>query len=264
MKGFKLQLAVRNFWKYLPLLKNLIARELKTKYRQSYLGYLWCVLNPLLVMLILHFVFSNMFKNQIENFPVYLFSGRMIFSFITDSTKGAMKSVVNNASLMKKTRVPSYIFTLAGICGQMVNLLFTFIAFLLVLLFTRTPLTMHVLFTPVLLVQTMLFCLGLGCLLAVANVFVRDTDYLYAVFVTAWTYLTPLFYPLQALPQWLQTGIRYGNPAYYYIQQCRMIFLDHLWPTPDLLLLGFGVGGVFALAGVWAFYKAKDQFILYL
>ena len=80
---FNLRLAVTNAVRYFPLLMNLISRELKKKYRNSVLGYAWCVLNPLLVMLIMNFVFSHMFSNSIDNFPVYLFAGRMLFSFIT-------------------------------------------------------------------------------------------------------------------------------------------------------------------------------------
>ena len=258
------KLAIKNFIKYLPLLQNLIARELKNKYRQSVLGYVWCVLNPLLVMLILNFVFSKMFKNSIENFPVYLFVGRMFFSFMTDSTQSATRSIVANGSLMRKTRVPNYIFTLATLCSAVVNFLFSLIAFAFVLLFTRTPITIHAIMLPVIILQMFMFCTGFGFFLAQSNVFLRDTSYLYAVFITAWMYLTPLFYPLTSLPQSAQWVITTFNPAYFYIEQGRMIFLYQQWPTLELMLKGFGVGLLFLAVGMFFYQRNKDKFILYI
>lgn len=262
--SINLSLTIRNFRKYLPLLQNLISRELKIKYRQSFLGYIWCVLNPLLVMLVLNFVFSNMFHNSIANFPVYLFVGRMFFSFITESTQGAAHSIISNGALMRKTRVPNYIFTLANLCSSVVNFMFSFVAFLIVLLFTRTPITIHVVMLPVLLLQVFMFCIGLGFFLAQANVFIRDTSYIYSVFITAWMYLTPLFYPITSLPENLQMWITSLNPAYFYIQQGRMIFLYNQWLTPALMIKGFGVATLFCILGLYTYHRNKDKFILYI
>lgn len=257
-------LAVKSFIRYIPLLENLISRELKKKYRRSLLGYLWCVLNPLMVMLIMNFVFSNMFRNDIANFPVYLFVGRMVFTFIQESTVGVSRSFINNGALMRKTRIPYYIFPMASFSSAIVNFLFSLAAFAIVLLFTQTAVSWHVLAFPVVVVQMLMFAFGLGMILANANVFVRDTDYLYAVFCTAWMYMTPLFYPLQALPQIAQTIIANLNPAYFYIQQSRLIFIDHQWPTGILMAQGFGAAAVFLFVGMWIYVKNKDKIILYV
>ena len=126
------RLTVKNGIRYIPLLQNLIARELKKKYRRSVLGYVWCVLNPLLVMLIMTVVFSRMFRFDIPNFPVYLFAGRMMFSFVTDCSGGVMKSIVMNGPLMRKTRIPYYVFPLASTGSAVVNFGFHLIAFAIV------------------------------------------------------------------------------------------------------------------------------------
>lgn len=249
---------------YLPLLQNLIARELKKKYRRSVLGYVWCVLNPLAVMLIMNFVFSEMFRNNIENFPVYLFAGRMIFSFVTDSTASLSRSIINNGSLMRKTRIPYYIFPLSNFCTSVVNLAFTMIAFAIVLIFTGTPITIHVLYFPVLLLGMFMFCFGLGLFLSQANTFVRDVTYLYNVFITAWLYVTPIFYPIENLPDALEFIITHFNPAFFYVHQCRMIFLYHQWPTTELTLLGLGCGFIFLLLGLFTYARSKDKLILYI
>lgn len=101
--------------KYKDLIWELVRRDLKLKYRRSFLGYLWSVLNPLLIMIVLTVVFSTMFNKNIDNYPVYLLTGRMLFDFLKASTNGGMKSVINNGALLKKVYVPKYIFTLAKI-----------------------------------------------------------------------------------------------------------------------------------------------------
>ena len=258
------RLTYQNGKKYLPLLKNLISRELKKKYRTSVLGYAWCVLNPLLMMVIMTVVFSRMFSNSIQNFPVYMFCGRMIYSFVTGGADSIMRSLQTNGSLMRKTRVPYYIFPLASFSSTFVNLLFTLIAFALVLLFTWTPLSYHIIAFPVVVAQMSLFTLGFGLILAIANVYIRDTHYMYAVFNVAWMYLTPLFYPLEALSETMQFLIRTFNPLYGYIAQTRSIFLDYTWPDGNLMLIGFAWGVVFMLLGLFAYQKGKNSIILYV
>lgn len=259
-----IRLTVRNGIRYLPLLKNLIARELKKKYRSTVLGYAWCVLNPLFVMLIMTAVFSNMFRNSIANYPVYLFCGRMIYSFVTGGAGGILRSIRGNGSLMRKTRIPYYIFPMSSFCSAMVDFLFTLIAFALVLLFTRTPLSIHVAAFPAVVLQMAMFTFGLGMLLAVCNVFVQDIAYLYNIFTVAWMYLTPMFYPLESLSEPMQQLISTFNPLYYYIAQMRSIFLDHAWPDGRLLALGFAAGGVLLVIGLMAYSKAKNTLILYV
>ncbi len=260
----RMQLAVRNGIRYLPLLENLVSRELKKKYRQSFLGYAWCVLNPLMVMVIMTVVFSHMFRNDIANYPVYLFAGRMMFSFITDAAGNVMRSIVSNGSLMRKTRIPYYIFPLATFGSSIVNFAFHLIAFAIVLLFTGTAISFHIIAFPLVCLEMFAFSLGFGLILAVAYIYIRDTNYVYAVFTTAWTYLTPLFYPVEALPAWVRTGVSQLNPAFYFVDMSRSIFLLNQWPAPAMLLRGGIVAVLFLVIGLVAYDKAKKQMILYV
>lgn len=259
-----IRLTVRNGIRFLPLLKNLIGRELKKKYRTSVLGYVWCVLNPLLMMLIMTAVFSRMFHNSISNFPVYVFCGRMMYTFVSGGAGSIMRSIQSNGGLMRKTRIPYYVFPAASFSTAFVDLLFTLVAFALVLLFTRTPLSIHVVAFPVVVLEAAIFTFGLGMLLAIANVYVRDTAYLYSVFTVGWMYLTPLFYPLEALSETTQYIIRTFNPLYYYIAQVRGIFLEHVWPDGITMLIGFAIGAVTLVLGLAAYGKAKNTLILYV
>lgn len=260
----RMKATVKTFLRYVPLLEHLVARDIKLKYRRSFLGYIWSILNPLLIMIVLTIVFSNMFQRNIVNYPVYLFSGRMLFSFMTESTNSAMRAITENGALLKKTYVPKYIFPFANVTSSAVNFLFSLGAYFLVLLVTGTQVTLHALFFPVIVLQIYVFCLGLGFFLAQANVFFRDTSHLYGVFTTAWLYLTPIFYPLESLPENLQWGIANLNPLYYYIQQTRLIFLQHVLPSFDLIIQGTVTAVLLLALGLWTFYRTQDRFILYI
>ena len=122
------------FFNYKDLLKQLVLKDLKLKYRRSFLGYVWSVLNPLLVMIVMAIVFSTMFNRNIKNFPVYLFCGQILFNFMNQSTHQALSSINGNAALLKKTYVPKYIFTFAKITSGLIDLIFSMGALVLSLI----------------------------------------------------------------------------------------------------------------------------------
>ena len=122
-----------NFSKYRPLIRELVTRDLKVKYRRSFLGYVWSILNPLLMMLLQTLVFSYMFRFQIENFPLYLICGNTLFNFFNESTNMGMGSVLGNSSLIKKVYVPKFIFPISRVVSSFVNLLFSLAAIILAL-----------------------------------------------------------------------------------------------------------------------------------
>lgn len=255
---------INTFFKYKDLLEQLVMRDIKLKYRRSFLGYLWSILNPLFVMIIMTVVFSTMFKNNIENFPVYLFTGRMLFEFLSTSTKQAMGSITGNATLIKKTYVPKYIFTLSKVTSCMVDLVFSFGALLIVIVATRAKVTWTFLLFPLVIIQIYIFCCGLGFFLAAYNVFFRDIQYIYNAVITAWMYLTPIFYPIENLPEKVRFFIKGLNPLYYYIAQFRdMVYLGHV-PGPRIFWGGWLIAIVMFTFGIYVFMKKQDKFILYI
>ncbi len=259
-----IKLTFRNGIKYIPLLQNLIFRDLKKKYRKNILGYVWCVLNPLLVMVIMTIVFSRMFRNNIENYPVYLFTGRMTFSFVIGGAGTILRSIVSNGSLMRKTRVPYYVFPVSAFFSSVVDFLFTLIAFVIVLVFTRTPVSYHVLFYPVIILEMGTFTLGLGLILAIINLYVRDIDYIWAVTTVALTYLTPLFYPIEALGETTRSLIERFNPLYWFISQTRMVFLQHQMVPGEMILQGLIIDIVLLVIGCILYNKTKHTMILHV
>lgn len=253
-----------SFYKYKDLLILLVQRDIKLKYRRSLLGYLWSVLNPLLIMIVLTVVFSAMFKKSIPNYPVYLLVGRMFFEYMSESTRQGMGSIVSNASLLKKVYIPRYIFTVAKVTSSAVNFLFSLGALTIVMAATRTWPTWHILFLPFTVLQLYLFCLGMALLLAALNVFFRDVQYIYNAVITAWMYLSAIFYPISILPAKARWIVEHLNPMHFYIQQARSLVVQGAFP--DLYLVAAGVvvalGSLFF--GIKAFRSAQDRFILYI
>ena len=242
----------------------LVTRDLKLKYRRSFLGYLWSILNPLLIMIVMTVVFSTMFSRNISNFPVYLLIGRTVFDFVTNSTTQAMHSIVANAPLLKKTNVPKYIFTFARITSSLVDMVFSLGALLIVILATKTIISYHVIMLPIIILQMYIFSLGLGLFLAQANVFFRDIQYIYHAIVTAWMYLTPIFYPIEMLPEKIQWLIKALNPLYYYVAGFRDVVYLGQFPGPRIFWGGWILAFFMIFIGTWAFQKTKDRFILYI
>ena len=156
------------------VLKSLVSKDFKLKYRRSILGVLWSVLNPLLMMIVLSAVFSFMFRFQIENYPLYLILGQVLFSLMTDATTSAMTSIIDASPLLKKVRVEKMVFPLEKVVFGLVNFAISLIAVLAVMVFFQVIPTWRVLLIPVMLIFVSLFCVGLGLLLSSLAVFFRD------------------------------------------------------------------------------------------
>ncbi|MDO4567590.1 MAG: ABC transporter permease [Clostridia bacterium] len=255
---------VNHFTKYRDFFVLLVERDIKLKYRRSFLGYLWSILSPLLSMVVLTVVFSTMFHRSIENFPVYLLIGNIMFSFMRESSTLAMYSILNNAALLKKVRVPKYIFTLSTVTSSFVTFVFSLGALIIVMLATSTQFSLYLLLIFIPIVELYVFSVGLGLLVAQATVFFRDVKNIWGVVTLAWMYLTPIFYPLEAVPDFLQKWIPILNPMYSFITQARTLVLDRMMPEPMLILQGALMALVMLLLGSALFKHNSKSFILYI
>lgn len=245
------------------ILSSLVSRDFKLKYRRSVLGVLWSVLNPLFMMIILSAVFSYFFRFQIENFPVYLILGQTLFNFMADATSTAMSSIIGSAALIKKIRIRKIIFPLEKVTFSLVNFAISLIAVAAVMLFFRIAPTVNMLLLPFLLVLVFAFSLGLGLMLSALVVYFRDIEHLWGVLITAWTYFTPLFYPVEILPGWAMQIMQW-NPMYYYVSYFREIMLYGTTPGlyETLLCVVFAV--VTLIIGIIVFQKLQKKFILHV
>ena len=249
--------------KYQWLLRELIMRDLKIKYRRSILGYLWSILNPLMLMGVLTIVFSTMFRFDIPNYPVYLLTGQLLFGFFSEATNMAMTSILCGASLIKKVYLPKYIFPVSRVLSSFTTMLFSLVALVIVMVVTNAEFHITAILLPVVLFYLLIFSIGMSLILSVMVVFFRDIQYLYGVFLTALNYLTPIFYPASMLPSWLKE-LMVLNPMYNFIEIFRKIMLYGQWPTFEehLICMVFAFGGL--MLGIYVFKNNQKDFILYI
>lgn len=259
------------FWCYRYLLWNLVSRDFKLKYRRSVLGVVWSVLNPLLMCLVYWAVFSSLMDMRgsgIDNFPVFLMCGQLLFNFFNEATSTSMSSVLGAASLLKKVYIPKYVFPLEKCCFAMVNCVFSFVALALVMVFTGSPIHFTVFEALYPLVTLFFFSLGVGLFLAAATVFFRDIMHIWSVFITALLYFSAIFYdPTQmtfSIGGFNMQQIIKLNPMYWYITGFRRTLM---WGIP-LDINMFLVCGLCALismlVGVQMFRKTQDRFVLHI
>jgi ABC-2 type transport system permease protein len=251
------------FLKYENLLRELVSRDIKVRYRRSFLGMLWTVLNPLLMMVVITIVFSTLFKQNIEHFPIYYLSGSLIFSFNSETTSNALYAIIGNSPLMKKVYIPKYLFPLSKTVSGLVNLGFSLIAMFIVMLFTGVSFKPTLLLLPIPIFYGFLFAAGSGLFLAAITVFFRDVANFYGVFVMAWTYLTPIFYPVSILPE-PAMRLMYFNPMYHYIEYMRKLVLFGQFPGLKENFVCFLFGIISLIIGIAVFYKRQDRFVLYV
>lgn len=251
------------FLKYRHLVMNLISRDLKVKYRRSMLGFLWSILNPLLMALVINAVFQNLFRFDIEYFIVYYLTGSLIFNFMTEATTGSLTSVIGASSLIKKVYIPKYIFPLEKCLFAFVNMLFSSFAVIIVILIKRMPVhfTALLFFYPMICV--LIFSLGLSLILASMNVFFRDIGHLYTVWTVAWMYLTPIIYPASILPNSIRM-IMQLNPMYYYVTYFRDVVMYGNVPSLATHLICIIYAFLFLAVGLIVFKRKQDKFILYI
>ena len=249
--------------KYRFLIRQLVERDFKTKYKRSILGIFWSFLNPLLMMLVQFFVFSTVFKSNIPNFAAYLIIGTVMFNFFSESCGMTLNSIVGNASLITKVYLPKYIYPLTHTMSSVVNLSISLIPMLLVCLITGVRLQKSFILAIFFFVCLIIFCLGVGMLLATSMVFFRDTQFLWGVLSMMWMYATPIFYPETIIPARLQP-VLHLNPLYHFLSAARICILNGVSPEPVIyaqcLVIALGA----LLIGATVFYKNQDKFVLYL
>jgi len=208
-------------------------------------------------------VFSSIFRFDVQNYPVYLLSGQLIFTLFSEITNTCMFSVLASAPLMKKVNTPKYIFPLSKAISALINFFFSTIALLIVMFATGSPIYSTILLAPLPVLYIFVFSLGIGLILAAAIVYFRDMSYLYGVLITAVTYITPLFYPISIIPDHFKWLISI-NPLYHFVECFRTVAIyggvPSLWQNLVCILLAL----VSLISGIIIFYRQQDRFILYV
>lgn len=244
------------------LLVQLVKRDFKIKYRGSALGVLWSVLNPLLNMVVLSIVFSQVFR-AVDNYKMYLLAGLTIFNFFSEATNLACSSVVGNFGMITKVYFPKFIIPTSKVLTSGISLLITTVVYLLLGSFMDVKPWGGYMFIPYVLVCVMFFALGIGYILAALFVFFRDTLHFYGVFLTVWMYSTPILYPIDTLPENL-IPLFQCNPLYQFIDFFRSVTMYAVIPAPKSFFACAAWAVCTFCVGAFMFVRVQDKFIYYV
>jgi len=255
----------KNHWgtfrNYSFLLTELIKRDISGKYKDSTLGLFWSFLNPLLSMIVLTIVFSTFFGRTIENFTVYLLSGKLVFDLFANATTGAMDSIKGNSEIIKKIYVPKYMFAVGIVCSEFINFLISLVVLIAVMVVTGAPFYMSLLYSPIPLFFLLVLTMGVGLILATLTTFFTDIKYLYGVLIMLLSFMTPLFYPIEIIPEQFLFFFKI-NPLYAAVSSFRDIVLYGAFPQTKFLLYLI-ITSIFALIlGIYLFYRYQDEFVI--
>ncbi len=264
-KGKKVWLlsALSTLSNYGFLLKQMVERDFKTRYKRSVLGSLWSLLNPLLAMAVQYFVFSTLFNASINNYPIYLLIGIIMYNFFSESVGMNVTAITGNVTLITKVYIPKYIFPLARVLSSLVNLVMSLIPLLIFLALTRTRIAASWLLIPFALICLVVFCLGFGMLLCTMMVFFRDVAFLWGILSMFWMYLTPIFYSESIIPEQYLFVYRL-NPLLHYISFMRTCLIDGHSPNPETYFACIFSSLLMLVVGCFVFKKKQDYFVLNL
>lgn len=245
------------------LLIVLVKRDISKKYKESFLGLFWTFLNPLLNMAVMSMIFSTIFKRNIQNFPVYMLSGRVFYDFFVRATTDSLKSIPGAAPIIKKIYVPKYIVVFSKVCSNFVMSAISLLALVVVMIVTKAEFSAALLSVPVLFLIFFIFATGVSLIVATADVFFRDMEHIYSIFMMTIMYFSAIFYPAEIIPDRYQI-ILSVNPMFKFVAAFREPIYYGALPSADLWGYCITVSLIAFIIGVFLFKKNQDKFIYYL
>ncbi len=249
--------------RYRDLLFNLTATELKLRYRNSALGFLWTILNPLFYLLIRAVVFSKIIKFDVPNYTVFLFAGLTSWLMIQQTVTIATASIVNNQALIRRVYVPKIVFPLSNILSRFIDHGILTLILLVFMAVLKMRFSWSLLFLPLIILLHFLFSLGLSLLTTVAHIKIRDVQHVVAIVFQILFYATPIIYPLDVLPAQYRPLLLW-NPFFYFVQCFRYPICYAILPPGYVMLMASAITvGVLAF-GVCLFYKEEKYFVFHL
>ena len=252
--------------RYRGLLRNLLARDLSVRYRSSVLGFLWTLLNPLLLMIVFTIVFQVLIPNDIPFFPIFILIGILAWNFCAGALMACTRSIVGNADLVRKVYFPREMLPLSAVLASLVHFTLALTLVFVLAPLSGIPLTPLALWLPIVVAFQTVFLSGLGLILAAVNVFFRDTEPILDVALLAWFFLTPIFYSLEVLFGKTIGDVNVGwlmhvlNPMASFISTYRLVMIDRAPPDPAFLARTFAVSLFVLAVGYILFKKLEPRF----
>jgi ABC-2 type transport system permease protein len=245
------------------LIWALAMKELHIRYKRSALGFLWALLNPLLMMIIYTLVFSTIMRFDVPHYPIFLISTLLPWTFFSQSLSYSVESVVGNGELLKKVYVAKSVFPIAAVLSNVINFLFSMVPLVLLLIVFRFPFHWTWFYFVVPFLSIVLFTLGCSFFVAMANVFFRDMAHILQVVLSAWFYLCPILYSLDIVPERYHLLFRL-NPLVYPLNGFRLAIYYGLLPTPQSMAVSLAGGLVTLWIGYGLFRRYQDTLVYYV
>jgi ABC-type polysaccharide/polyol phosphate export permease len=207
-------------WRYRDLIAQLVSRDLKTRYKRSILGVAWTLLNPLGMLAVLSIVFSNLFRFELPNYPVYLLSGIVFWTFFAQASTTVANHILWGGTLLNRIYVPRTVFALSATGTGLINFVISLVPLLLITVVSGIRLDFALLWVPLGMALVAAFALGIGLLLSTIALEFPDVLDMYQIALTAWYFLTPIIYPQQIFPEAYRWALN-TNPAYHILEVFR-------------------------------------------
>lgn len=254
---------MKDLFRYRDLVRLLIARDLKVRYRRSAIGLLWTMLYPLLLMLVFSVVFSSIFRFNMKGYAIYALSGIIFWNFFSQAIIASMHSLRGNAALLTKLPVPKAVFPVATVLSGLLNFVFALVPLMLLMVVTGHPLSPAILFLPVAAVIITVLTLGVGLLLSPLAAFFSDTVELVGLLLTLLMYLTPTFYPISIVPEHLRWIIRL-NPLRPALDAFRLPIYDGVLPDPATIGAAVAIAAMALFLGSIVFERSSGRIAYYV
>lgn len=250
---------LRELYYYRHLIWILAWVEFKWRYKNSVLGYFWSLLEPLMMLGVLFVVFSNIMKVQVQYYQLFLLQGIIMWSFFSKATSGSLLSIVTKPHLVQKVYFPRDVLVISGCLTALLMSVFESIVFFLFVLFFQIPLSVNIVFIPLIVLLFFLMTLGIALALAALNVYFRDIQYIWAVVLQVGFFATPIIYPLSVFPQPLFRLLSY-NPLTQIIYLGRDVTIYAKAPNLASLSFAVAVAFIFLCVGYWIFMRLEPKF----
>ena len=249
----------KKIYNYRELLKTNVKKEIRGRYKNSFLGVLWSFLNPLLQLLVYSVIFGALLAGGDKTYPIYICVALIPWTYFTTAITQAAFTVIGNADIIKKVYFPREILPVSVVTSGAVNFIISTIIILAFVIFSGVGLSWYILLYPFILLIQYVLLLGIGFIVSSVTVYFRDLEHIIGVVLMAAFYATPIVYKLEQLPHTLQILVNL-NPMTHLINAYRDIFYYHQMPNMEILITLLGISLVLTVVGYFIFKKLQKGF----
>jgi ABC-2 type transport system permease protein len=253
----------RDTYRYRELIWALALKELRVRYKRSVLGFLWALLNPALLMVVLTLVFGTIMRFSIDHYAVFLLSMLLPWTFFSQSLAYSVESIVGNGDLLKKVRVAQIVFPIAAVVSNIINFVLSLLPLMLLIALMRFPLHWTWLYLPIPMLALFLFTLGTAFFFATINVFYRDVSHIVQILLSAWFYFSPVIYSLDFVSSKYRWLFRI-NPMLYVLNGFRLAIYYGMLPSLKSVGMSLACGITALLIGFAVFRRYQNSFVYYV